>query len=208
MTTPPEDDFLAIERGGLPASPTAEGQHTALADALACVGQDHDGGAWMDAVLETVDAESRPKRSRVRGIVAATVALAVTMILALALWPSVSTPPSGHVQFSMTRLDGAEVVRGRDLAPQDTVRIRWPEGQGLWLFFNETTLLLRCPGASACMTRRREAVVNVKLDKPGRYIFVLVGAGAPPPHGALEEDIVRALDAGYQATIEADVDVR
>ncbi len=211
MTNLTDDDFLAIERGASPRSPEAAAEHATLVEALGTVGQDHrehQDDAWMDAVLGAVEPEAASRPSRLRWVVAAGIALAAAALLAVLLRPSGPDVPEHPVAFALTRVDGANVVRGRDLAPHDAVHVRWDAGYGLWVFFNDAALLLRCPGSAACAVDGAEASVELTLEEPGRYTFIRVGPDVPAPTGVLDEDVARALDGGHVATIEADLDVR
>lgn len=215
-----EDDFVAIERGETPRSPKSAKQHQALVSALkAGVRGDSDGvddDGWMQGVLDAVEepeAKTAPPATRGgydKRWVAAAVLVAAAILLLVLLRPKPGPPGLGPEvpRFSLTRLDGGPVVRSRDIAPGDTVRLVWPSEEGLWVYFNDNTLLLRCPGADACVVDGNRGQADLLLPKAGRYTFVRVDATAPAPEGRLDDDMARALQQGHAASVEVDLDVR
>lgn len=215
-----EEDFIAIERGETPRSPEATKQHQALVSALKAGVRGDSGGVddddgWMQGVLDAVEepeADTAPaNQSRYdRRWVAAAILVAAAVLLFVLLRPSPGPPGSGAEvpNFSLTRLDGGPVVRSRDIAPGDTVRLVWPSEGGLWVYFNDNTLVLRCPGADACAVDGNRGQADLLLPKAGGYTFVRVDGTAPAPNGALDDDLARALEQGHVASIEADLDVR
>ena len=208
-----EDEYFAIEADEAGASAEARRSHAQLTEALGRIGEQDGGNAsWMADVLDqVVDAEATendasPKRGR---WVAAAVALIAAVVTAV-LWPREdhsSTLPPAAGAFSVTRLDGGPVVRGRDLAPGDTVRVQFPLDEAVRVYFNDS-LLVACPGEDACMKHDNAGQLDVPLTKPGQYSFVRVSADAPPATGTLDDDVAAALRGGFEARVVLDLEIR
>jgi len=83
----------------------------------------------------------------------------------------------------------------------DELHVRAAGGAGpraIWIYLNETELVLTCPGAPACRAAGDALTAQLALASLGRYTVVALSSASPlpPPRGAYSADVAAAGDAG------------
>ncbi len=192
----------------------------AIAALLAQTGRRDEDEAWMDDVLAEIDEhaseEDESPSSPWLGVVL-TMAAAAVLVLALP-----TSRPTGELDTRADRVpEGIEwrplgtsaELRGRDLHPGDSVTLRGPATSAfaeLRVYRDGRTLVLRCPGASACTRGPSEIGATLRLEARGRYqALVLDGATAlPEPADSLDDDAAAAAASGAKIILGDPLDVR
>ena len=164
--------------------------------ALSRLGEEHEPPlGWEARVL----AATAPPRKRAWWWFAAPAMVAA----AAAVLVFLTTPakPSA-LQLAMEVEKGSAVVRMTGPDPQlgDTVHATATGGgdhRAVWVYHNETELVLQCPGTAHCRTRDGNVTADIALGAIGTYQIVALSSNAalPEPTGKFDDDVANAVRA-------------
>lgn len=196
---------------------------------LSSTGLADEDDAWQADVLAEIDAmpseapapdPAAPQRPWL-AIVGSLAAAA-----ALLLWLARPTPPppgptpstdDGAVpvpRLELRTIAGSGVMRGDEAHVGDELELRATTAghavAELWVYANDRTLLLRCPGQAGCSREGDELRGRLPLRGRGRIqaVLVLSDDPIPPPEGALGSDARRAAEAGATMLMADPLEVR
>jgi len=165
--------------------------------ALSRLGEEHEPPlGWEARVL----AATAPPRKRAWWWFAAPATLAAAAAVAVVLIPPAK--PSA-LQLAMEVEKGSAVVRMSGPDPQlgDTVHATATGGgdhRAVWVYHNETELVLRCPGTGHCRTSDGNVTADIALVAIGTYQIVALSASKalPVPIGKFDDDVAGAVREG------------
>ncbi|MEO7730736.1 MAG: hypothetical protein ABIY55_07175 [Kofleriaceae bacterium] len=164
--------------------------------ALSRLGQEHEPPlGWEARVL----AATAPPRRRAWWWFAAPAMLAAAAAVVFVIIPPAK--PSA-LQLAMVVEKGSAVVRMSGPEPQlgDTVHATATGGgghRGVWVYHNETELVLQCPGPVHCRRSDDTVTADIALGSIGTYQIVALSSSAalPLPTGKFDEDVAAAVRA-------------
>lgn len=168
---------------------------------LANLGTEHQPPlGWEARVLAATETRRRP-----RWWLAAIPAFA-TLATLLVLWlrPGATTK---RVELAIEIETGGTIVRGTSAHVGDVVHATI-RGHGrhraLWVYRNDTELLIACPGDAGCRTSEPGVTADVTLSAPGTYTFVGLTSDTviARPAGSLDSAVAEMMRAGGERTIE------
>jgi hypothetical protein len=140
-------------------------------------------------------------------------AAAAVLLAVLLLRPA--TPPPTQLALAVEVEAGTGAVRrGAEAHPGDRLRLRASTGKAshaeLRVYRNDRSLVFRCSTEPPCQRREGALEALFLLPSVGNYQSLLVTSDrALPEAGAsLDADVAKALDAGAQATLGPEIDVR
>ncbi|MEM9461501.1 MAG: hypothetical protein AAGF11_45475 [Myxococcota bacterium] len=191
----------------------------AIARLLAGTGLREDDQEWTQAVFEAIDRRASRSTPRWRPLsILVPIAAAAAAVLLL---PRAGTIPAGEGlplpvlgRIEVERLAAAPGLRGDDLHPGDTIRVRArlpAEGRSeLWIYREARALVLRCAGAPQCERRAGMLAAEIRLDAPGTHqILVVTGPGGlPGPTGKLDDDVAAVIAAAGEVRLSESIEVR
>jgi hypothetical protein len=179
-----------------PSTPEPLESISRIETALSRLGAEHEPPVgWEARVL----AATAPPRRRAWWWFAMPALLAAAAAAAIVLRPP--TKPSA-LQLAMVVQKGSAVVRMLGPEPQlgDVVHATATGGgqyRGVWVYHNETTLLLQCPGSAHCRHDDDTVTADLAIDAIGTYQIVALSSTAalPVPTGRFDDDVATAVRA-------------
>ena len=140
-------------------------------------------------------------------------AAAVLLAVLLVLWLPVPSPARLALAVEVESGTGT-VRRGTEAHPGDRLHLQASIGEAehaeLRVYRNERTLVFRCSTEPPCRRGKGTLEAELLLPSIGSYQSLLVTSdrSLPEAGAGLDADVTKALDAGAQATLGAEVDVR
>ena len=170
---------------------------------------------WQTRLWAAVE-EKKSARRGLRGWWLLLPAAAALVLAVLLLWPS--APPAARLALAVAVESGTgSVRRGAEAHPGDRLHLRAATGNAefaeLRVYRNNRVLVLRCSTAPPCQWGRGTLEAAFPLPAIGTYQTLLMTSERPLPalpadSAGLDADVGKALDAGAQATLGPEVDVR
>jgi hypothetical protein len=151
---------------------------------------------WQAGVLAAT--RSPRPRWRPRAVSMAAAALAVIAILVFVLQRT--RPDATQLSLNIIVHPGPMNQRGQPAGLGDTLEASASGAPHLaiWIYRNETELVVACPGGSSCVETDGRLRASVPLDAVGTYSVVALSSEGhlPAPQGKLDEDVAAAARRG------------
>lgn len=96
------------------------------------------------------------------------------------------------------------IMRGKSAHAGDLLRVtaRGARHRAIWVYKDERTLVVQCPGAAACQVTGDALDLRLVLPGRGTYAVVTLGAASatPSPSGSLDADLglASSIEGSYQ----------